>query len=300
MLDVLIVGGGITGLAAGFEAQKRGLTFAVLESGAAPGGVIGSVRRDGWTMELGAESMLASKPAARELCQEMGIADQLIATNEEWRGTHIVVDGRVVDLPAGASPVDFAYAVHTNLGHRCRGARVDGQLVPLNTPLRDWRAKTVWMVGASTGIGQATASALVHQHEQRPLALDPRMQERPLLRPHPLGPRRGPEHVRDPHDRFDRLLVVRGAFRLLLDLLGQEIGVGPVFLRRLVVVLLDAANIYNTFYEAMQAEGWSNGLPTNALLISGPSKTADIQQTLAYGAHGPKELVVLMIEENLQ
>ena len=66
------------------------------------------------------------------------------------------------------------------------------------------------------------------------------------------------------------------------------------------IVLLDAANIYNTFYEAMQAEGWSNGLPTNALLISGPSKTADIQQTLAYGAHGPKELVVLMIEENLQ
>lgn len=101
MLDVLVVGGGITGLAAGFEAQKRGLNFAVLESGPTPGGVIGSVRRDGWTMELGAESMLASKPAARQLCQEMGIADQLIATNEEWRGTHIVVDGRVVDLPAG-------------------------------------------------------------------------------------------------------------------------------------------------------------------------------------------------------
>ena len=61
------------------------------------------------------------------------------------------------------------------------------------------------------------------------------------------------------------------------------------------IVLLDAATIYNTFHEAMQAEGWSHGLPTNALLISGPSKTADIQVTLAYGAHGPKELVVLMI-----
>jgi L-lactate dehydrogenase complex protein LldG len=36
-------------------------------------------------------------------------------------------------------------------------------------------------------------------------------------------------------------------------------------------------------------------LPTNALLISGPSKTADIQQTLAYGAHGPRELVVLIV-----
>ena len=43
--------------------------------------------------------------------------------------------GRVIDLPRGATPVDFAYRVHTDLGHHCRGARVDGQLVPLNTPL---------------------------------------------------------------------------------------------------------------------------------------------------------------------
>jgi GTP pyrophosphokinase len=41
----------------------------------------------------------------------------------------------VIELPAGATPVDFAYAVHTDLGHRCRGARVDGALVTLNTPL---------------------------------------------------------------------------------------------------------------------------------------------------------------------
>ena len=61
------------------------------------------------------------------------------------------------------------------------------------------------------------------------------------------------------------------------------------------IVLLDAKTIHNTFYEVMQKEGWANGLPTNALLISGPSKTADIQVTLAYGAHGPKELVVLLI-----
>ena len=61
------------------------------------------------------------------------------------------------------------------------------------------------------------------------------------------------------------------------------------------IVLLNASTIHNTFYEAMTAEGWADGLPTNALLISGPSKTADIQVTLAYGAHGPKELVVLLI-----
>ncbi len=44
-------------------------------------------------------------------------------------------DAAVVELPKGATPVDFAYTVHTNLGHRCRGAKVDGTMVPLNTPL---------------------------------------------------------------------------------------------------------------------------------------------------------------------
>ena len=48
----------------------------------------------------------------------------------------ITPQGKVVDLGKGATPVDFAYRVHTDLGHRCRGARVDGQLVPLNTPLK--------------------------------------------------------------------------------------------------------------------------------------------------------------------
>ena len=45
--------------------------------------------------------------------------------------------GRVVDLPAGSTPIDFAYHVHTDLGHRCRGAKVDGQMVPLNYKLQN-------------------------------------------------------------------------------------------------------------------------------------------------------------------
>ena len=61
-------------------------------------------------------------------------------------------------------------------------------------------------------------------------------------------------------------------------------------------VLLDAATIRPTLFDALRTEPWTDGLPTNALLISGPSKTADIQQTLAYGAHGPKELIVLVID----
>ena len=46
-------------------------------------------------------------------------------------------DAAIVELPQGATAVDFAYSVHTNLGHRCRGARVDGAMVPLNTPLKN-------------------------------------------------------------------------------------------------------------------------------------------------------------------
>jgi GTP pyrophosphokinase len=57
--------------------------------------------------------------------------------------------GKVVDLPAGSTPVDFAYALHTDLGHHCRGAKVDGQMVPLETPLRT--GQRVEIVAAKTG-----------------------------------------------------------------------------------------------------------------------------------------------------
>ena len=43
--------------------------------------------------------------------------------------------GKVLDLPAGATPIDFAYTLHTDLGHRCRGARIDGHMAPLDTAL---------------------------------------------------------------------------------------------------------------------------------------------------------------------
>jgi GTP pyrophosphokinase len=57
--------------------------------------------------------------------------------------------GRVIDLPAGSTPVDFAYHVHTDLGHRCRGAKVDGHIVPLNYTLKN--AQHVDIVSAKTG-----------------------------------------------------------------------------------------------------------------------------------------------------
>ena len=67
-------------------------------------------------------------------------------------GEHIYVmtpQARVIELPVGATPVDFAYYLHTDLGHRCRGARVDGQMVPLLTRLST--GQTVEIIAAKSG-----------------------------------------------------------------------------------------------------------------------------------------------------
>lgn len=55
----------------------------------------------------------------------------------------------IVELTTGATPVDFAYTVHTDLGHRCRGARIDGQMLPLNTPLHS--GQTVEIIATKEG-----------------------------------------------------------------------------------------------------------------------------------------------------
>jgi L-lactate dehydrogenase complex protein LldG len=60
------------------------------------------------------------------------------------------------------------------------------------------------------------------------------------------------------------------------------------------IAVLEAEKIFNTFDEAIQTENWATKMPTNIVLISGPSKTADIELTLAFGVHGPKELLVLI------
>ena len=58
-------------------------------------------------------------------------------------------EAAIVELPQGATAVDFAYSVHTSLGHRCRGARIDGAMVPLNTPLQN--GQTVEVITTKEG-----------------------------------------------------------------------------------------------------------------------------------------------------
>lgn len=62
------------------------------------------------------------------------------------------------------------------------------------------------------------------------------------------------------------------------------------------ICLLDANRLYPDMPTALDQERWSAHMPTNLIFVSGPSKTADIQQTLAYGAHGPKSMIVILVD----
>jgi L-lactate dehydrogenase complex protein LldG len=63
------------------------------------------------------------------------------------------------------------------------------------------------------------------------------------------------------------------------------------------VALVHASTLHADLHAAVHAERWHAGMPTNVVLVSGPSKTSDIQQTLAYGAHGPRRLWVVIVTE---
>jgi oxygen-dependent protoporphyrinogen oxidase len=101
-----IVGGGIAGLAAAFEleqARKAGdpVEYTLFEAGDRLGGSLASEIVGGAVLERGPDSFLTEKPAAIELCHELGIAGDLIPSNDAARKTYIVVKNRLVALPDG-------------------------------------------------------------------------------------------------------------------------------------------------------------------------------------------------------
>jgi protoporphyrinogen/coproporphyrinogen III oxidase len=79
--DVIIVGGGIAGLASAYELQRRGVDFCVLERAGRPGGVILTERVEGFTFDAGPDALLIQKPAAITLCKELGLGDRLFPTS---------------------------------------------------------------------------------------------------------------------------------------------------------------------------------------------------------------------------
>ena len=106
MKRIAIIGGGISGLSAAFQLEKaraggRRLEYTLFESGARLGGSMSSDRDRGCLVEAGPDSFLTEKPWAAALCKELGIADQLIGSNDAQRKTYIVVKGRLVAMPDG-------------------------------------------------------------------------------------------------------------------------------------------------------------------------------------------------------
>jgi GTP pyrophosphokinase len=96
--------------------------------------------------------------ASKQFEQKIAWLRQLLAWRDEVPIKRPALDdviyvltpqGKVIDLPTGSTPIDFAYALHSDLGHRCRGARVDGRIVTLDTPLAS--GQRVEIVAAKTG-----------------------------------------------------------------------------------------------------------------------------------------------------
>jgi GTP pyrophosphokinase len=112
-----------------------------------------------WAYKEAGQKGYSGVSASGEYDAKIAVLRQLLAWERDLSGAAkglfedriyvLTPDAAIVELPQGATPIDFAYTVHTTLGHRCRGARVDGAMVPLNTSLKN--GQTVEIVAAKEG-----------------------------------------------------------------------------------------------------------------------------------------------------
>jgi oxygen-dependent protoporphyrinogen oxidase len=111
---VVIVGGGVSGLAAAYELARRHVPFLLLEAAPTLGGVVKTERVDGFLIDAGPDALLTQKPAAIELCGELGIGHRL--RPQAARGTFLVRGGALRAMPEASVfgiPVDWAPFVTT-------------------------------------------------------------------------------------------------------------------------------------------------------------------------------------------
>lgn len=107
MKRVVIIGGGITGLAAGHRileharASGKQVDLKLLEAGSRTGGIVQTREREGFLLESGPDSFISEKPAALELAKRLGLESRLIETNEHHRRSFIVRQGRLLPVPEG-------------------------------------------------------------------------------------------------------------------------------------------------------------------------------------------------------
>jgi oxygen-dependent protoporphyrinogen oxidase len=147
VVDVAIVGGGIAGLSAAYELQRRGCSVRLLEAGERPGGVIRTERFDGWVVDCGPDALLAQKPAGVGLCRELGIADRLITTRLP-RTAYVLRDDRLHPLAEGSFlgfPLSFRALATSSLFTPAGKARMAAELV---VPRRAWHEDDDESIGA--------------------------------------------------------------------------------------------------------------------------------------------------------
>ena len=101
MPRVTIVGGGISGLSTAYYLSRRGIPYTLVESRPRLGGVIETLQVEGCVIDAGPDSFISVKPAATELIRELGLADQVIGSNDHLRKTYVIKRGRLVALPDG-------------------------------------------------------------------------------------------------------------------------------------------------------------------------------------------------------
>jgi GTP pyrophosphokinase len=109
-----------------------------------------------WLRQLLAWKNDVADNVAEHEDQQREWVEKLKATTLDDRIFVLTPQARVLELPVGATPIDFAYHLHSEIGHRCRGAKVDGVMVPLNTPLKN--GQTCEIITAKGQAGSAGPS----------------------------------------------------------------------------------------------------------------------------------------------
>lgn len=116
-LDAVVVGGGIAGLAAAYELRQQGVGVQLLEAAPRLGGVIVTERVDGWVIDGGPDALLVHKPAAVDLCRDVGLGDRLVPTLLP-RTAYVLREGRLCPLAEGSFlgfPVSFTALATSSL-----------------------------------------------------------------------------------------------------------------------------------------------------------------------------------------
>ncbi len=106
MKRIAIIGGGIAGLSAAYELEQRrqsgaDIDYVLYEASRRLGGVLQTERVEGCLIEAGPDSFLSEKPWATDLCRELGIASEIIGSNDAARKTYILVNNRLIPMPDG-------------------------------------------------------------------------------------------------------------------------------------------------------------------------------------------------------